>query len=417
MVRGHRGLVRIAGIAGVAMSVVGTAAATTTKVNGALSFTSDDKQFSAKIGGRLQQDWAFIQVDDDARDNFGLGSTDGTEFRRARLYASGKMHGNVKYKSEYEFANGSLDAKDLYIELTGVPGVGNVRVGNFYEPISLVEQTSSKYITFVERALPTGFVPSRNMGLMVHRTFADGAARLAAGVFREDGDDVTTSVEGGALAQSARITALPMRTDDGRTLVHLGVGVSHRRPPGNARSYSFRAENHIGEKVIKTGTIAVDELWLVDAEAAIVAGSFSVQGEYVTISHTGLESESARAAGDTNDPSFSGFYAQASFFPTGEHRPYSTSEGVFSRVKPKTTYGRDGGSGAIELAARYSYVDLNDTSNGVEGGTLSDVTFATNWYLNAQAKVMADYTIGSIDRGDAGEGTVSTFTTRFQIDF
>ncbi len=387
--------------------------ATVTEVDGGLSFASDDGRFSAAVGGRLQQDWAFIQVDDDARDELGLGSTDGTEFRRARLFASGKMYGNVKYKAEYEFANGELDAKDLYMELTGVPGLGSVRVGNFYEPISLVEQTSSKYITFVERALPTGFVPSRNMGMMAHRTFAGGAARAAVGVFREDGDQVTRSIEGGALAETARLTVVPMRTDDGRSLVHLGVGASHRRPPANERSYSFRPENHIGDKVIRTGSFAVDDLWLVDAELAVVAGSFSVQGEYVTISHQGPDV----AAGDTIDPSFSGFYAQASFFATGEHRPYSTRDGVFSRVKPKTTYGRDGGTGAVELAARYSSVDLDDASNGIEGGTLSDITFGTNWYLNAQAKVMANYTIGSVDRGDAGEGTVSTFTTRFQIDF
>jgi phosphate-selective porin OprO/OprP len=58
--------------------------------------------------------------------------------------------------------------------------------------------------------------------------------------------------------------------------------------------------------------------WLWDAEAAWVRGRFSVQGEYL---HSWVNEK------DREGPHFDGVYASASWFLTGESRPYDLNNG------------------------------------------------------------------------------------------
>ena len=47
------------------------------------------------------------------------------------------------------------------------------------------------------------------------------------------------------------------------------------------------------------------------------------------------------------------------------------------------------GSGAWEVAVRWSYIDLDDAP--VLGGYLDDLTFGVNWWLNPNMRVMFNY--------------------------
>lgn len=86
-------------------------------------------------------------------------------------------------------------------------------------------------------------------------------------------------------------------------------------------------------------------------------------------------------------------------------------------MKPIRNFDWNGGSGAIELKARYSGIDLNDED--FDGGRLNDLTLGVNWYLNPNTRVMFDYVRADIenhpDFNDDGEADL--FATRFQIDF
>ena len=79
----------------------------------------------------------------------------GTEFRRVRVFNSGKLYGNVKYKLQLDFAGGEIAFKDVWMELGELPIDGKLRVGYFKEPLRLEVLTSSKYISFMERGLTT----------------------------------------------------------------------------------------------------------------------------------------------------------------------------------------------------------------------------------------------------------------------
>ena len=112
---------------------------------------------------------------------------------------------------------------------------------------------------------------------------------------------------------------------------------------------------------------------------------------------------------------FDGYYLYASFFLTGEHRPYQKSSGTFTRLKPKNNFSMSGqGWGAWEVVARYSSLDLND--NGIDGGQLDDYTVGINWYLNPQVRAMFNYVYANSD-GGALDGDAHIFQSRIQYDF
>ncbi len=365
--------------------------------NNGLRLETRDERFEFQVGGRLQNDWAFFSADDSLERLAPI--QDGTEFRRARVLLAATLFRQIEMKAEYDFAGGDAAFKDVYLGLTDLPGVGSIRFGHQKEPFSLEELTSSKYITFLERALPNTFAPSRNSGVVMQNTLARERVNWALGVFRDANDNAFAVGEGG-YNFSTRFTGLPWYRDEDR-LLHLGIAYSRQNSPLDLLRYRQRPEAHLAPRIVNTGFFPSSSQDLLGLEAALVSGPFSVQSEY------------AGAFVNTpsgSDPRFSSFYVQASYFPTGEHRVYKKSAASFDRVKPKGSFF-DGGRGAWELAARYSHLDLDDAD--VSGGRLDDFTFGVNWYLNPNTRFMWNYVYSERERvGDA-----HVLQTRFHIDF
>ena len=71
------------------------------------------------------------------------------------------------------------------------------------------------------------------------------------------------------------------------------------------------------------------------------------------------------------------------------------------------------GWGALELAARYSSMDLSEAHAGI----LNDITIGLNWYLNPCTRVMFNYVMGTMEDHHGEEATENTFQCRMQIDF
>jgi phosphate-selective porin OprO/OprP len=365
-----------------------------------LNLVTLDENFKLKIGGRLQTDWLWSSEDDAIKSDIGE-QEDGVEVRRARLYFSGLIYDNVEYKLQFDFAGGEAVLKDAYLTLTDFP-LGELWMGHFKEPFSLEELTSSKYITFLERALPNIFAPSRNMGFMLHNVAANERMTTAIGVFR-DTDDFGENVDDGGYNITGRITALPIYENKGANLLHLGAAYSYRNPDDSIR-YRQRPEAHLTDRFVDTGTFAGDQVDLVGLEAAWVNGPLSLQGEYMMADTDRLDGGS--------DVGFDGYYVQASYFFTGEHRSYKAAEGAFSRVKPKQNYSAaTGGTGAWEAKARYSGLDLSDKD--ITGGELDNISAGLNWYLNPNTKIMWDYV--HADKDDVGEADM--LMMRLQFDF
>ncbi len=69
------------------------------------------------------------------------------------------------------------------------------------------------------------------------------------------------------------------------------------------------------------------------------------------------------------------------------------------------------GPGAWELAARYSYIDLNDGTgkNRVQGGKMDGVTVGLNWYWNDNLKFQFDWVYDH--RYDLPPGSLAGYTS------
>jgi len=367
-----------------------------------LRFDTADKAFRLKLGGRIYNDWAWFDQDKSIKNLVGKDDN-GTEFRSARLYAAGEIYQRAVFKAEYDFEDGDSSFKDVYVGLVDLPFVGMARVGHFKEPFSLEELTSSRFITFMERALPNALVPGRNTGFGINNAFLDDHLTFGAGVFYDSNDFGEST--GDNYQFTARVTGLPWAPADDQFL-HIGGSVRVGDPDDNSLSFSERPESHLANNYVDTGTFTNAQSqvrWGI--EAATVCGPFSVQGEYIA---TNVDRN-----GGLSNADFSGWYVFASWFITGEHRAYKRADAAFDRIKPKSNFLIDHGTGAVELALRYSTLSLAD--GGIQGGELSDITAGLNWYLNPNMRVMSNYV--HADLQDLNVGDTNLFEMRFQVDF
>ncbi len=353
---------------------------------GDLRFETADQMFTARLGGRLHFDWTFISGDD------GLSQAqteDNIQFRRARVFWRGTMYERFGYKLSFDFSDADPAFKDAFLEVKDVIGGVDLLIGQFKEPFGLEYMVSSNDITFIERAESFALNPDRGTGLMFTGDALDGDLWWAAGFFGSETDRAGESSGDGAYAFTTRVAWASdevLGQPDDESLLHLGAAFTNRGTEGD---FSARPEFDVATSFITTGGVldgVADGSHGVGVEAAVVLGPFSMQGEYV---YRNVDADTGDPA--TSDPVLNGFYVQASYFLTGESRPYS--KGHFTRVQPRSNWNGFGdGIGAWELALRYSELDFEEVN---ADNSLDDVTLGLNWYLNPALRMMANVVLVS----------------------
>jgi len=358
-----------------------------------LRMKSADGEMEFKFGGRIFFDSFWRGADDELR-AAGLSTEDGTEFGAARLFIEGSIE-DYFFKGEYDFA-GDPDLKDVYIGRRDVIGSADVKAGHFKEPFSLQNLTSARFTTFIERGLSNALGEGRNSGISAYDSIADDRLTWAVGVFRPT-NDLGSGQADGNYAFSGRLAGAVIQSEEGDPLLHAGLSVSVR----DVDMIGYDSE------LADTGTLPADGLNLLGLEVASVMGPVHASAEYVMID--------ADLTGGADDPTFGAYYVQVGWFLTGEHRGYKASAAAFDRTVPNQSWTRKSkGFGAVEVAARYANLDLNDS--GVNGGELDDITLGLNWYLNSNMRIMLDYAMTDIDTAGA-DGTLDALLLRFQADW
>ena len=370
-------------------------------------FETADGAYSFKIGGFGQIDAGMFS--DDRRDH-----PDGTNVRRARLNVSGTIAKDFKYKLENDFAGNASTITDAFVEYVGLDPV-TLTIGQFKEPFGMETLTSDLFTTFNERALPVVFSPDRRIGAMVStygNTAPIGAWTASIGGFGSNTAS-TSSTDDEARDITGRLTWAPFA--EKTKVLHFGVAASHRIPDAatDAFSFSSRAENQFSsasaDLSVNTGTISrVNDVNLLGLEAAGVYGPFSLQGEYV------IADVDRQAFADQQ---FKGYYAEASYFITGESRNYLPKTGKFDRVSPKWAFKpSENNWGAWQVAARYSGLDLNDTT--IRGGYVKDYTFGLRWIPQPYIAITANYIRSTTDAfAVTPNDDANIFVLRTQFDF
>jgi phosphate-selective porin OprO/OprP len=365
-----------------------------------------------------------------------------TGFDTIRLGVTGNIYENIKYTAEFEFEGEEVDYKDVFAEVTLLPYVGHVRIGHFKEPMGLEQQTSSRFVSFMERSSPTvAFTPSRNVGVMLHNHIDDAKNySWYIGMFRGSHLDMDEDVDADSndWAATGRIAALLYYDEatPGRCLLHAGVSGSHRRTgeaggsPGNGDwEGSLELDSRDSFLNIELGNPMLgdprssSEFSVVAAEAAWVRGPLSVQGEFMYA-----------ATGDAAGINAWGAYGQVSYFVTGENRGYKKGSKAFDRVKPyepffliDTPDGVAGGLGAWEVAARWSWTDLESVPALANAGVITvpptvigtqeNIALGVNWYLNPYSRMMFNYIHSVSNYTFLGKSEGDHLGLRFQIDW
>jgi phosphate-selective porin OprO/OprP len=368
---------------------------------------SVDGEHSIKLRGRLHWDAAWIDDDD------GVVDIDDTEFRAARVGIEGKAFKSLRYRLEIDFAGGGFSIKDGWVLFDAGPA--EIKIGQFKLAPSLEEATSSQYITFMERASFTdAFGFARQIGVSIKTSgetwqFQAGAFRGAA---TDDNKDDGTTV-------AARASVGPKIGD---LQLHFGAAIRYRDRDSEHSdlSYSQRPHQHLSEKFVSTGRIAESDIFY-GFEAAAMTGPFSLQGEWGWLD-ANLSDSFLASNPSLSDPSFNGGYISASYFLSGESRPYKASSGGFSRIKVKNPLHK-GGLGAWELGIRIDRIDLSD--NGISGGEQDLIVAGLNWYPNRYMRLMLNFARAEIKsaflvpglNGADGKNDVNSFGLRAQVNW
>ncbi|MCA9056971.1 MAG: porin [Planctomycetaceae bacterium] len=367
---------------------------------------------TAKLTGFFQADAGWLYQDSGSLAQFG-DIQDNRGFRRARLAATGKVAENMSYMLEMDFAvNGRPSFMDVWGEVSDVPVLGNVRVGQYRMPFGLDELTSVKELTFLERPVMFGMGPFRQIGAGFHDSNEDQSVTWAASGFGTGTDFWGNSIGDRGYGTAERVTGILYEDTCSQSLVHIGFGHSYLATPNNL--VQFRNVPEFGGPFgvpgtipvfVDTGALPAENTNLLNAELAGTWGSFHAQSElrYALVNLN----NGATAA-------FPSFYAQGGYILTGEHRPYNKANAVLGRIKPKQAFGKCG-MGAWEVAARYSWMNLNDA--GIPGGELNNISGIVNWYLNDYSKVQFMYINADLNRAPAGSGQTDIVAMRFQVDF
>ncbi|MFH1742662.1 MAG: porin [bacterium] len=364
---------------------------------------SENKGLKMKVGGRFDNDWYTGEIDDG-------DFPSGTRFRRARLRVEGVFDDDYIFDWQYEFAgDGRARWKNLYVGYTGMDWA-TIRAGQFKEPFGLEQMMRADHMTFLERSPLDLLVPGREVGAMLDQQILDKRATWAIGVFQNTndfGDGEDGDLENGDWDVTARLTGLPWYRDEGRQLLHLGLGYSHREWDNDPYRLQPRGSFSRGDTLLDTGSFNVDDFDLYGAESALVLGPLSFQSEYV------LADMNSTFFGNCD---LSAFYAQTGYFLTGEHHPYRG--GQFTRVDPIKNFREDGGWGAWEMAFRYGWIDLDDTPVlGATGGELDDFVLGLNWYLNSNVRLMWNYVHTESNGTDPEDLEADIYQMRFELAF
>ncbi len=378
---------------------------------------------TARLTGFFHADVGWFRQD--ALNRLAVGDIqDGAAFRRARLAAIGDAWENVRYFLEMDFAfPGRPSFMDVWLEMHELDRLGNLRVGQFRHPIGMDGLTSVKELTFLERALPFAFLPFRQIGLMAHDMWANESATWAVSAFRYPSDTFGGNVgDDGGYGLATRWTWLLVDDPQSDRLLHIGTAFSMADPASDVVRYRSQPEFFVAEIggaglvpvgvptavpfFVDTGPMAAARFNLFTVEAATVVGSLHLQSElmYAVVDQIG---------GPTSV--FPGAYVQVGYVLTGEKRPYNRRNGVLGRIVPNRPFSRAGGAGAWELAARWSFIDLNNEN--IAGGRLNDLTFGINWYLNRFTKFQLNYIHAFLSTPGVGESDAGIVALRAQVDF
>jgi len=374
--------------------------------NGGLSYIHPkDADYWFKLSGALRFDETLFMGG--AQDK-GTNYPSGANIRAAQLYMDGGVGENWVYNLSLDFQGSDVGIDGAYLSYFGLVKNNQIYVGklngNFF---GLDGSNSTSWNPFLERSLQNiAFYPGDGLGVMTDFWWQDGGVTLSA----TQPDQTDLGAIPGARDRwlaLARGTFSPVHEE--ADVWHFGVSAAHREVQHGARATtatapisgvafqaapSARARNVKGSTSLINTTlgnsnsaIRANHMQLFNVEMARQYGPFMFETEYTHafVHRTPTDGSTAPFMGSLG---FHGWNLQTRYMLTGESHEYDVRNGNFGSVKSTGPYG------AVEVAARYDYINLNDKD--VNGGSEHNGTLGLNWYLNPQVRLSTNYVRANI---------------------
>jgi phosphate-selective porin OprO and OprP len=323
---------------------------------------------------------------------------DGLNVRRARVGLQGTYLKDFSYNFTWELATsvGSqwepVKNSRLFELQTAYQGFGWItpRIG-FYTLMHTIEFSMSSFeLTFMER--PSIIVAATSLSSGDSRLAIGAEARgdrWFASAYLSDGTStqLDDSRQRGIVARANGMLV----NEDWAKVVVGGNAVWQLHPGLDSGPQQIRLRDYPElrldpTRLLDTGNIPAGSGWALGPELSAVVGPVYLQAEYQAIR--------VDADNGTGNRNFWGYYITAAVPLIGAPRRYDRARGVFTRPRYEDLNPNAGTWGWLELAARWSYINLNDFPTS--GGTQGVASVALNYYPTGKLRVTLQYSNGQV---------------------
>lgn len=336
----------------------------------------------------------------------------GAGFRMITLGLTGGVGDDWSYVASFDVLGEVTLLDDTYITYKGFSSNSAISVGRI--PGSYVGfdmSSSSNWMPFLEKNLPAvAFYRFDGLGVMGNMWW-DNASVVATvmrpAVNEESFHDLRSGFPGrprvtnrDRFMTTARFVFAPVHTEC--DVYHFGISALWRETThaiGGAPVSATRFVAYPGARgrvqgegqlwntarLVDTGRLQTRNYWLINLEAARQWGPLLVSGEYFNVHVDRVDSL-------LGANTFRGWSVQGAYILTGGRHVYEIKDGNFGIIE-----GTSCEYGAIEVAARYDFVNLNDLD--VLGGSQRNVTLGLNWFPNDNIRLSANYIRARIQPG------------------
>lgn len=342
--------------------------------------------YEVSLEGLMQADGNWF--DNDVVDLNGPADTQGSdgkdsefEMRRAEVVLKGKG-------TKFDWVAGYDGKANKWLDnnVKWKLGTAYLMGGQYKQPNSLEELTSTRHNDFISKAMATNlFGVARRVGVAYGVENPNWGYTASA-----FGRELTRNLAHGA-GYGARAYWAPFN-ETGHFL-HLGLSAVDYDTDIDTLRLRVRPDADLATaRLIDTGNLVnTDRQTTFGLESAWVTGPFKLQGEYL---HSTIDRyDTPRASQPGKDFKGDSWYVSGVWNITGETWGYKSGT-------PTTPYPSGPASGMWQVGLRYDATDLND--NVVLGGEEKNWTAGVNWYWRSNFKFMFNYVKVSSSRFSTG---------------
>jgi phosphate-selective porin OprO/OprP len=396
------------------------------------NWKSPDGAFVVKVRGYIHAD---------AREYHGPNDIDQRNtflIRRARPVLEATFFDVADFRLMPDFGGGATVLYDAYIDLRPFPWL-KLRAGKFKPPVGLERLQSATAIVFPERALPTALVPNRDVGLQLHGVIGPQIFTYELGLFNGVVDGSLGDLDNNYAKDTVgRLFFTPLKNDPYSVFANLGFGFGASiggqrgtpavfagtppartanstpglpsfRSPGQLAFFSYLVNDNAPDATV----IGRGRRTRLAPQAYYYYESFGLLGEWVQSSQQVIKGANVATLDNR------AWQVQAGYVIGGKNAFEGVT--VTDPLSPKT-----GGLGALEIAARYNELKVDDDAFPLYASLSASAKKAQafgvvlNWHWSRNIKIVAAYEHTKFTGGAAANGNRANedvFIQRVQAAF